>query len=77
MDYTNVNTVPISNLNKTKQTPVKKKKKVKHSCVAVTRIKKGKCRGVATRTGAGTYTMSKIFNTGDISEKYEYGLSDW
>ena len=77
MDYTNVNTVPISKLNKTKQVTVKKKKKVKSSSVVVSRKKKGKRKDAGTRTGVGTYTMSKIFNTGDISEKFEYGLSDW
>ena len=24
-----------------------------------------------------TYSISKVFGTKDISEKYEYGLSDW
>ena len=62
--------VPISKLNhSSRPTHVKKKKKGKH-----TRIAKSKRKGQKYK---GTYTISKIFNTGDISEKYEHGLSDW
>ena len=38
---------------------------------------KAKKKKKKTKKKVKKYSISKMFNTGNISEKYEYGLSDW
>lgn len=38
---------------------------------------KAKKRKKKAKKKVKKYSISKMFNTGNISEKYEYGLSDW
>ena len=69
MQYNNVNTLPTSKLNSSRPKPAKKKKKARRSCSTKTKSKKGPYKS--------PYTFSKVFDSGDISENYDYGLSDW
>ena len=54
---------PINNSNDVREHKPKKAKKKK--------------KKKSTGKNINTYPISKIFHTEDISEKFEYGMSDW